>query len=401
MSIQTVNPPSTATQQPYSQAVVRSGEEYKAGLRDGRRVWIDGELVADITTHPATAGVVETHARWYDLHQDPAWQDTFWRVDGNGRRAPVCFSVPTTVTELAELSEALRATAFENAGNISHPACWGMLLCGGLWNMMISCRTGNADRVKTFLDTLCAESTFLAGAYTPPQVARFKAEDERGVVKVVEEREDGIVVRAASRSRPVPCTRTGSRARRSRCPAPGTTRPCSSPSGPPTPACGPSCERRISFAWYDAGRTRLMQETGCVTEDGYVVGTLYQARMQHSLIAELDDLAKRSWPSPWRRAIRTAIRTGCLFATPIAEYVPSLLTRNRAVIIGDAGHLASPVVGAGFTTGLLDVESLARRLRETPDDVPRALRSVESDRLLPAQQMVLSGMGVAAGLAVA
>lgn len=157
-------------------------------------------------------------------------------------------------------------------------------------------------------------------------------------------------------------------------------------------------ERRISFAWYDAGRNRLMQQTGCVTEDGYVVGTLYQVRMQPDLIAELGDLAERMWPSPWRHAIRTAIRTGRLFATPIAEYVPSRLARDRAVIIGDAAHLASPVVGAGFKTGLLDVESVARRLRETPDDVPHALLSVEADRLRPAQRMVQSGMGVAASL---
>jgi 4-hydroxyphenylacetate 3-monooxygenase len=184
-----------AAKQPAVTVTVRSGEEYKAGLRDGRRVWIDGERVPDVTTHPATVGVVETHARWYDLHSDPAWQGTLWRRDPPGHRVPVSFTLPTTSPELAKLAEALRATAFQNAGNISHPACWGMLLCGGLWSMMASTSMGEAGRVKAFLDALCAESAFLAGAYTPPQVARFRAHDDRGVVKVVEERENGIVVR--------------------------------------------------------------------------------------------------------------------------------------------------------------------------------------------------------------
>lgn len=160
-------------------------------------------------------------------------------------------------------------------------------------------------------------------------------------------------------------------------------------------------ERRFCFAWYDASRDRLMRETGCVTEEGHVVGTLYQDRLGHDLVAELDDQAERSWPEPWRRAIHAAIRAGGLFATPIAEYVPSVLARDRAVLVGDAAHVMSPVVGAGYTTGLLDVESVTRRLRQSPHDIPQALRLVESDRLRPDQQMVRSGMGVAADLRAA
>ena len=34
---------------------MRTGAEYRAALRDGRRVWVLGEgLVKDVTTHPAT-----------------------------------------------------------------------------------------------------------------------------------------------------------------------------------------------------------------------------------------------------------------------------------------------------------------------------------------------------------
>jgi len=33
--------------------MIRTGEEYRAGLRDGREVWIDGEHVQDVTVHPA------------------------------------------------------------------------------------------------------------------------------------------------------------------------------------------------------------------------------------------------------------------------------------------------------------------------------------------------------------
>ena len=55
---------------------MRTGEEYREALRDGRRVWVMGEgWVEDVTTHPATRAMVEEYALWYDRHLDPEWQD--------------------------------------------------------------------------------------------------------------------------------------------------------------------------------------------------------------------------------------------------------------------------------------------------------------------------------------
>ena len=31
--------------------MLRTGQQYKDGLKDGREVWMDGERVKDITTH--------------------------------------------------------------------------------------------------------------------------------------------------------------------------------------------------------------------------------------------------------------------------------------------------------------------------------------------------------------
>ena len=173
----------------------RTGHQYKESLNDGRRVWIDGERVENLATHPVTAGVVQAHADWYDLHHDRGWDETLWRLDETGAEVPVCFTVPQTPEELHQLSEALRAAAFLNAGNISHPACWGLLVFAGLWDMLESRGIGERDRIKARLDLVCREQRFVTAAYTPPQVARFKSEDERVTVRVVEERADGIVVR--------------------------------------------------------------------------------------------------------------------------------------------------------------------------------------------------------------
>ena len=34
---------------------MRSGQDYVEALRDGRAVYLDGELIPDVTTHPAYA----------------------------------------------------------------------------------------------------------------------------------------------------------------------------------------------------------------------------------------------------------------------------------------------------------------------------------------------------------
>ena len=51
-----------------------TGAEYMQSLRDGREVYIDGERVADVTTHPAFRNSVRSIARLYDALHDPARQ---------------------------------------------------------------------------------------------------------------------------------------------------------------------------------------------------------------------------------------------------------------------------------------------------------------------------------------
>ena len=51
---------------------IRRGEEYLESLRDGRCVWLMGQRVEDVTTHPALAGCARSVAAVYDLQHDPA-----------------------------------------------------------------------------------------------------------------------------------------------------------------------------------------------------------------------------------------------------------------------------------------------------------------------------------------
>ena len=46
-----------------------TGAEYMQSLRDGREVYIDGERVKDVTTHPAFRNSVRSLARLYDANR--------------------------------------------------------------------------------------------------------------------------------------------------------------------------------------------------------------------------------------------------------------------------------------------------------------------------------------------
>ena len=51
-----------------------TGAEYLESLRDGREIWIYGERVKDVTTHPAFRNTARMIARLYDALHDPAHQ---------------------------------------------------------------------------------------------------------------------------------------------------------------------------------------------------------------------------------------------------------------------------------------------------------------------------------------
>ncbi len=52
-------------------ALPPNGEQFLASLRDGREVWIYGERVDDVTTHPAFRNSARSLARLYDALHDP------------------------------------------------------------------------------------------------------------------------------------------------------------------------------------------------------------------------------------------------------------------------------------------------------------------------------------------
>ena len=68
--------------------MIRTGDDYRASLRDGREVWIDGERVDDVTTHPVFRPIVDVRARIYDMAHEEAHRDAADLRARTGERLP-------------------------------------------------------------------------------------------------------------------------------------------------------------------------------------------------------------------------------------------------------------------------------------------------------------------------
>src|SRR5215475_3626 len=80
----------------------RTGRQYLNGLREQDiEVWIGGENVKDVTTHPGLAGGARAIASLYDMQCDPKHHDEMTYVSPTtGDRVGLSFINPRTQEEL-------------------------------------------------------------------------------------------------------------------------------------------------------------------------------------------------------------------------------------------------------------------------------------------------------------
>jgi aromatic ring hydroxylase len=77
------------------------GDEYLESIRDGREIWLNGERVGDVTTHPGFRNSARSIARMYDALHDPAAAGTLLAPcdDIEGSTHPF-FVAPRTTEQL-------------------------------------------------------------------------------------------------------------------------------------------------------------------------------------------------------------------------------------------------------------------------------------------------------------
>lgn len=84
---------------------IRTGAQYLEGLRDDRDVWMQGERVKDVTSHPGLSRGAATLAEFLDKQSDPKLQDVItYEEDGN--RYATSYMIPKSVEDVVKRGEA-------------------------------------------------------------------------------------------------------------------------------------------------------------------------------------------------------------------------------------------------------------------------------------------------------
>ena len=182
---------------------MRNGQQYLASLADDRAVFIDGERVKDVRTHPATRGITETMAGLYDFASDPANGMIFTSPE-TGRPANKTFMIPRSVDDLRVRREAITKWARQTHGFVGRgPDHVASFLAGFASGPEVFARQRPqfGENVVNWYRRLLDEDLYLTYVIIPPQVDRSKTaqgqEEAFLQVGAYQERDDGMVVRGA------------------------------------------------------------------------------------------------------------------------------------------------------------------------------------------------------------
>src|SRR2546428_10400260 len=101
----------------------RTGAEYIRGMREqGREIWLRGERIKDVTTHPGLANGVRAIAALYDLQHDPGLRDEMTYISPtSGERIGLSFVIPRTRHELERRGAMMLRRARTTCGMMGPP----------------------------------------------------------------------------------------------------------------------------------------------------------------------------------------------------------------------------------------------------------------------------------------
>ena len=184
--------------------MIRTGDEYRESLRDGRRVWIDGESVPDVTVHPMFRPLVEVRARIYDMQHDPATAGTMtWHDEASGEVSAIGLKLPLTREDWERKRRAVDAVMWDIGGVVTRV---GDETIGEMWSLWdgkdllneIDPRFG--DNIERHIHEAVRRDPFHVSANTDPKGDRSKRPQEQDpdmLVHVVRETDAGLVIRGA------------------------------------------------------------------------------------------------------------------------------------------------------------------------------------------------------------
>ncbi len=182
--------------------MIRTGEAYREGIRDGREVWIDGERVADVTKHPALQPIIDIKARMYDMAFEAAHQDTLTYVADNERKS-IFNKPPVEQKDWTDKVGAIDRVLKDIGGVVTRV---GDETVGEMWSLqdgrdvLAEISPQFAANIDRHILAVRDNDVFHVSANTDPKGDRSLAPQDQDpdlMVHVTKETDAGIVIRGA------------------------------------------------------------------------------------------------------------------------------------------------------------------------------------------------------------
>ena len=183
---------------------IRSVEEYKESLRDGRRIYIRGERVDDITGHPVLGVTVDTVAQGFALtsHPDPEVRNLFTTPHPEtGEPINRFFVTPRTTDDLVNRTRMIQRS-IELTGGLPFGKDIGTDCLNAAF--VVAGMMGHKqyqENARNFLEYVRKNDLAMCGAVTCVKGDRSKEPSQQKhpdyYLRVVDKNKDGIVVKGA------------------------------------------------------------------------------------------------------------------------------------------------------------------------------------------------------------
>ena len=182
--------------------MIRTGADYRESIRDTREVYIGGERVKDVTTHPMFKPLVDIRAQIYDMQHAPATRAVM-SFEQDGETNAVGNKLPFTEADWWAKRRATD-TVLETVGGIVTRV--GDETVGEMWSLFDGQDVLNevdpqfSRNIRTHIDRVLHTDPFHVSANTDPKGDRSKPPQEQDpdmLLHVVKETDAGLVVRGA------------------------------------------------------------------------------------------------------------------------------------------------------------------------------------------------------------
>jgi len=185
---------------------MKTAKEYKESLRAMRpNIYKFGELIKDVTTHPATKRSIEGHAQIFDAARKPEYKDILTTTSHfTGEPISRYLSLIQGPEDMIA-NVRMKRLMFNLTGTCTGGRCVGFNAINAMWattyDMDKDIGTEYHTRLQHWLKDAQQRDITLAGALTDAKGDRSKSPSQQCdpdlSLRVIEKRKDGIIVRGA------------------------------------------------------------------------------------------------------------------------------------------------------------------------------------------------------------